>query len=449
MLTCKGYAINKSKIDLKKTINDLTVKPHGGFIPSSEDDSFCVCLETHKLLYVPKYYGLQTYGIPSIVKIKEPSKISLDFEGSLMSGQEDPVSTYIKCANDPLKMGGILQLPPGSGKTVMALYILCKLGVKTMIIVHKEFLLNQWKERITQYIPKARVGMIKQKLVDIEDKDICIASLQSLSMREYEKDAFSEFGLVIIDECHHIAAQVFSKALLKVNFKYALGLSATVTRKDGLSKVFKWFIGDIVYKVSKKKDVDCDVDLAIFNDDESHERYDNRSYRHESIMFNGKVNMAKMINNITEYEPRTDFIIKKVFDILEEEPTRNIIILSDRRKHLEDMNKKIGTRYTSGLYIGGMKNDKLEESKDKQIILGTFNMVSEGFDLPKLDTLILASSKSDVEQSVGRIQRKHTIGEDDNIPLIIDIIDDFSIFGNQYIKRTKFYKKMNYNILNK
>lgn len=440
MLTSKGYGILKKHVNVEKVICELTVAPHGGFIETTEDDSFCVCMETSKYLYVPKFYGLQTFGLPEVNKIKEPKSISLEFNGSLMKAQEEPVNVFLKSANEPCKMGGILQLPPGAGKTVMALYILCELKVKTMIIVHKDFLLNQWKERIEEYVPAAKVGLIKQKTVET-DNDISIASLQSLSMKEYDKDAFSEYGLVIIDECHHIAAQVFSKALLKVNFKYALGLSATVNRKDGLSKVFKWFIGDIVYKVTKKKNMECNVHLAHFEDT-------NKAYRHESVMYNGKVNMAKMVNNMASYEPRTDYIIETLFNVLETEPTRNVIVLSDRRKHLEDMQAKIGNRYTTGLYLGGMKNAILEESKSKQILLGTFNMVSEGFDLPKLDTLVLATSKSDIEQSVGRIQRKHTIGDGDNVPMVIDIVDDFSIFGNQFKKRSKFYKKMNYNILN-
>jgi superfamily II DNA or RNA helicase len=446
MLSSKGYSVLKKKVNVEKVINDLTVKPTDGFIQNTEDTSFCVCMETSKSLYVPKYYGLQTFGLPKTNKITEPDKVSLSFKGNLLDAQHDPVKVYLDCARDPLKMGGILQLPPGAGKTVMALYILCQLGVKTMIIVHKEFLLNQWKERIEQYIPHATIGMIKQSMVQV-DCDIAIASLQSLSMKEYPVDTFSKFGLVIIDECHHIAAQVFSKALLKVNFKYALGLSATVTRKDGLSKVFKWFIGDIVYKVAKKKDVDCNVDIAIFE-------HEDTQYSKEVHMFNGKTNMAKMVNNLTTFEPRTDYIIDKLFDTINNEPTRNVIVLSDRRQHLEDMKKKIDERRTNngdilstGLYLGGMKNDILELSKEKQVILGTFNMVSEGFDLPKLDTLILATSKSDIEQSVGRIQRKHSYGKDDNIPLIIDIVDNFSIFGNQHKKRNAFYKKMKYNIL--
>jgi superfamily II DNA or RNA helicase len=119
-----------------------------------------------------------------------------------------------------------IQLPPGFGKTVMALYLISKLKVKTLIIVHKEFLMNQWKERIAQYIPNCSVGIIKQKKVE-SNNDIVIASLQSLCMRSYDEDVFKDFGFLIIDECHHVGAQVFSKALFKVNFKYTLGLSAT------------------------------------------------------------------------------------------------------------------------------------------------------------------------------------------------------------------------------
>jgi superfamily II DNA or RNA helicase len=252
---------------------------------------------------------------------------------------------------------------------------------------------------------------------------------------------FNKFGLVIIDEVHHIGAQVFSRALLKTNFKYALGLSATVIRKDGLSKVFKWFIGDVVYKVPQKQNVGCKVLIKIYKDD-------NEEYSKESYLFNGKVNMAKMINSLTSYMPRTKYIVENVINILKETPTRNVIILSDRRSHLDDMSKMLEGTYETGLYVGGMKNSELEESKNKQIILGTYSMVSEGFDLPKLDTLVLATSKSDIEQSVGRIQRKHVLSENDNIPTVIDIVDNFSIFGNQFIKRKRFYNKMKYDICN-
>jgi len=435
MLTSKGYKILKEN-NYEKTIEELTVKPFGDFMNNDTNDEFCVCLQTSKYLYVPKYFGLQKFGLPSEYKINEPTNIDVTFSGNIMDRQKEPIDKFIIAANDPLKMGGILQLPPGFGKTVMALYIICKLKVKTLIIVHKEFLLNQWKERIEQYIPNCSVGIIKQKKIEV-DNNIVIASLQSLCMKTYEDNIFNGFGFVIIDECHHVGAQVFSKALFKVNFKYTLGLSATVNRKDGLTKVFKWFLGDILYKITKKENIPCIVKQIVINDN-------NESYRKEYTIFNGKPNIAKMITNICSYSSRTTEIVNQIKSILEKDD-RKVLVLSDRKQHLHD----IGVQFEEekhGFYMGGMKERDLEKSKTKQIILGTYNMISEGFDLPSLDTLVLASPKSDVEQSIGRIQRKHTLTENDNIPLVIDIVDNFSLFEKQANKRKVFYKKMKYEI---
>ena len=438
MLTYKGYKISKNE-NHEKIIEELTVKPFGNFMNKEENDEFCVCLETSKHLYVPKYYGLQKFGLPKEYKLNKPININVEFSGNVMDRQKEPIDAFIQASNDPLKMGGILQLPPGFGKTVMALYIICQLKVKTLIIVHKEFLMNQWKERIAQYIPNCSVGIIKQKKVEIEN-DIVIASLQSLCMRSYDETIFKDFGFVIIDECHHVGAQVFSKALFKVNFKYTLGLSATVNRKDGLTKVFKWFLGDILYKIAKKENVPCIIKQLIIDDNDE-------KYKKEYTLFNGKPNIAKMITNICSYIPRTLKIVTQIKSILEDniQKTRKILVLSDRKQHLID----IGSYFEKeqyGFYMGGMKEIELEKSKLKQIILGTFNMISEGFDLPSLDTLILASPKSDVEQSIGRVQRKHIITENDNIPLVIDIIDNFSLFERQANKRKTFYKKMKYEL---
>ena len=92
------------------------------------------------------------------------------------------------------------------------------LKVKTLVVVHKEFLVNQWKERIAQFLPNAKVGKIQSNVINTKDKDIVIGMLQSISMKEYDESVFSDFGFVIYDECHHLGAEVFSKALLKTSF---------------------------------------------------------------------------------------------------------------------------------------------------------------------------------------------------------------------------------------
>lgn len=447
-LSHRGYGVpivNNEHIisQLKET---LTVQSNSqGYVMNPNSNKFSVFLESSKKMYIPKHYGLKHYGLPYTMSISEGDDMHSDvvFEGEIRKNQVDPVNAFLKHAKDPLHMGGILELPPGWGKTVIALYLSVTLHKKTLVVVHKDFLLKQWKERISQYIPNARIGTIKQSLWNTEDCDIVIASLQTLCLRDF-KD--STFGMVIVDECHHMGAQVFSQAFHKMNFRYSLGLSATVTRTDGLTKVFKWFLGDIVYKGKRNKDEQKALTVRMIN-------YEHNSpgYNGDCLLFNGKPNVSKMINNICSFSLRTDMICDKIYDILQNEPNRNLLILSDRRQHLKDIHTTLSERNRidaslMGFYVGGMKNEDLQISETKQILLGTYNMVSEGFDLPKLDTLIMTSPKSNVEQSVGRIQRK-SMKDRVYTPLVIDVVDNFSVFGNQAKKRHAFYKKSGFHVV--
>ena len=113
--------------------------------------------------------------------------------------------------------------------------------------------MNQWVERINDFIPNARIGKLQGNVIKVEGYDIVIAMLQSVSMRDYPEDTFDDFGFVIYDECHHLGAEIFSRSLIKVGCQYTLGLSATPDRADGLTKVFKWFLGDIVFQIKKRE----------------------------------------------------------------------------------------------------------------------------------------------------------------------------------------------------
>jgi len=256
-------------------------------------------------------------------------------------------------------------------------------------------------------------------------------------MIEYDKDIFKSFGFAIFDECHHFGAEIFHKCMLKVASKYMLGLSATPKRKDGLKKVFEWFIGPIIYsKVIKNTDY---IEVNII-------KYDCNDENYCKIVNNikGKPCYPKMINNICNYEPRTKIIIDKIIELFNID--RSILVLSDRRNHLVYIHDYLILHgFDCGYYVGGMKPNELRLSQEKNIILGTFSMASEGMDIPKLNSIILGSPKSDIEQAVGRILR-----QPDNVrkfhPYIFDICDDFSTFSNQYNKRLTFYSKNNYNI---
>ena len=289
ILTKRGYAVVKEHFDFKtlqKCRKDLNVKPFVNSYYGAEAKPYPIYLESKKKLYLPKFYGLEHFGNPILIKMPKGHNINVTFAGELRSKQKPVVQAFLHTCKKGKSVeksnGGIISVPCGWGKTIMALYLISKLNKKTIIIVHKEFLLNQWKERIQEFLPSARVGLIQGPKIDIEDKDIVVAMLQSLSIKTYDNKIFNEFGFTIVDECHHIAAEVFSRALHKINSYYSLGLSATPNRADGLTKVFKMFLGPIVYNI--EKDNKC-VEVRVI---EYHEP-SNKVYTKEELTFTKKL----------------------------------------------------------------------------------------------------------------------------------------------------------------
>ena len=440
-LTKNGFIIRKEDFKpekIKEIKDELTVKPHiMNDFGNTNEVKFKTYLESPKKLYLPRFYGIEKFGIPDIIDL-EGDKINIKFKGDL---REEQKPIYDICMKQILSIGGgILSLKCGGGKTILALYVLSKLKHKTIVIVHKDFLMTQWYDRIKEFIPDARIGKIQQNTIDIENKDIVLAMVQSLSMKEYPEDTFNSFGLAIFDECHHLGAEVFQRCMSKVQTKYMFGLSATPNRKDGCRKVFEWYIGKTAYATKEKNTDYVKVDILTYSiDDEAYCKIEN-IYTQKGP----KACCPRMINNICNYKPRTNIVILKIIEYFKE--GRDILYLSDRRQNLKDiydMLKK--NNIDSGFYVGGMKPEQLRDAQEKQIILGTFSMASEGMDIPKLNTIILGSPKSDIVQSVGRILRQTKENRKFH-PLIFDINDEFSIFKNQSKKRLQFYHKQNYDI---
>lgn len=442
----RGYTLLKECMDaedLKILRDELTV---GAYVPKApvQPPKFPIYRECSKKIYIPRFYGTKIYGIPEESRIPPglPVSDSLVFSGEMREYQNVIVEKYIQQVTKPenagMGGGGLLDVDPGKGKTVMALNIISRLRMKTLVIVHKSFLLNQWIERIQQFLPAARVGMIQGQILDIDDKDIVIGMLQSLSMKEYPRDLFDSFGLSVYDECHHMSAEVFCRCMMKVVTKYTLGLSGTMVRKDGLTKVFKHFLGDVVHKEKNDttshavivKGIQYKVDDAEFNETE----YDYR----------GNPKFSTMISKVCNYNRRSEFILDVLQNELATNPDQQVMILAHNRSLLEYFHDAIEHRKiaTVGYYVGGMKEAALKLSESKKVIIATYAMASEGLDIKTLTTLIMASPKTDVCQSVGRILRvKHAS------PLVIDIIDPQDVFRSQWLKRQTYYIKQRYRII--
>ena len=449
----KGYTIPKVSLhtnDYEFLKKDLYMVPFtmGPSFGNSEDSNFPVYRENAAKIYVPRFYGVKRYGVPDISELSEGETIDIAFVKELRDYQTNVVNLYLKYVNTPISMnsepdkcgnGGILELPCGYGKTVLSLKIIAELKKKTLILVHKEFLMNQWIERINEFLPSARVGKIQGPVYEVEGKDIVIGMIQTLHSRDFPSEAFSPFGLTIIDEVHRIGSEEFSKTLLKTLTPYMLGISATVERKDRLTKILYMFIGEKIYSVDRSDDDPVNIRSIEF-------KTNDREFNETEYDFRGSPKYSTMITKLCEYGPRSDFIVTVIHDLLKENDQKQIMILAHNRALLTYLYDAIRHKIsaddsTVGYYVGGMKEKDLKITESKKIVLATYAMAAEALDIKTLSTLVMASPKTDIEQSVGRILR--TRGQN---PIVVDIVDSHEYLKGQWLKRKAFYKKCNYKI---
>jgi superfamily II DNA or RNA helicase len=216
-----------------------------------------------------------------------------------------------------------------------------------------------------------------------------------------------------------------------------LGLSATMNRKDGTTKVFKMFLGDVIFKGKRDEAREVVVHAIKYevNDDEFNE---------VKLDYRGNPAYSTMISKLCEYNRRSEFILKVLSSMLETNLNQQIMVLAHNKNVLKYLHDAISHRNiaTVGYYVGGMKESALKETEGKKVVIATYAMAAEALDIKTLTTLIMATPKTDIEQSVGRILReKHTS------PIVVDIIDSHDLFQNQWRKRKTFYKKENYKII--
>ena len=440
-LTIHGYKVAKKDIEnIHHIKGTLTVKP---YIPSvivkpQYVTRYPVFKENEEFIFVPKHYGISQFGEikTSTRDVPQTEEKFWKFNGSIRESQIPVVNSFL----EPEPHDGIISLQTGGGKTVCALYISSQLRLPTMVLVHNTFLRDQWIDRIKAFLPNARIGSVQGEILDIENKDIIVSMLQSLSMKEYPPKTFSRIGLVIVDECHHIASEAFSQAVPKITSKYMLGLSATPERKDKLMYVINWFLGPLLFKSDTSDKVDENVNVEVFEFETEDREYNQIIYNTAGVMFT-----TKMINKVVEFEARNKMIIELIEDIYQEKE-RQLLVLTDRVEHTKTLFNLLSPEIQENSCILSRDLDSKTRSEycdNKRILLATYQMCKEGFDVASLNTLVMATPRPDVDQIVGRILRteknKRTIH-----PLIIDIVD--TAFRRQFQERLSLYKKRNYKI---
>jgi superfamily II DNA or RNA helicase len=440
-LTIHGYRIPKQDIDnLTHLKGRLTVKPYVPtvFVNPRFVQKYPVYKESPEYLYVPKHFGIEEFGVykSTTRNVNQTHESFWEFTGELRETQVDVVNSFLK----PEPRDGLICLQTGGGKTVCALYIAAQLKVPTLVLVHNTFLRDQWIERIKSFLPNARIGIFQGEVQQVDDRDIVVGMLQSICMKEISADTFKNIGFVIADECHHIASEAFSQAVPKLTSKHMLGLSATPERKDRLMHVIHWFLGPLLYKSDTSDKVDPGVFVEVYEFEEGDEKFNEVIYNQQGVMFT-----SLMINKLVEYEPRNKMITELLTDI-HDDHQRQILVLSDRVDHCQTLYDTLPTHIRETACVLSRKIDsktRTEWCETKRILIATYQMCKEGFDVPTLNTLIIATPRPDVDQIVGRILRVEKTKRKVS-PLIIDIVDP--AFRRQFQERLSLYNKRDYKV---
>ena len=374
-------------------------------------------------------------------------KTDYNFVGTLNKKQE-------KVMNELLKYDtGVLCATTGFGKTVIAAKIISKLKVNALVLVNRNSLLEQWKERLSYFldINKKEIGQIGASKENLNGK-LDIASVQSLTKKENMEDLVKNYGLVIVDECHHVAAYGFEQVMKAIRSKYVYGLTATPTRKDGLHKIIYMQCGDIRVRVANR------------------ELKQNRKMEHVVIVKNTgykfigeeekqKLQISELLNDMCNNVFRNEIIIEDIKQSVLQ--GRIPIVLTERVDHLkilkEGLEEKLkGLGIPVVIYKGTMGKKQavevqniLREADEEgrpRIILATSSSIGEGFDDSRLDTLFLTmpvSWKGRIIQYVGRLHREH---DGKNKVIVYDYLDNMKVLDKMFERRMRGYKIAGYEV---
>ena len=358
--------------------------------------------------------------------------VDFHFQGSLREYQQSAATASLE------RRFGVLVMPTGAGKTVVALYIIAARGQPTVVIVHTKELLNQWVNRTHEFlgIPVEEIGVIGDGQMRIGDQ-ITIAMVQTLY--KCKDDVAPLIGHLVVDECHRCPSKIFTNAVTAFDSKYMLGLTATAYRRDRLSKLIYWHLGDLVHTIDQKELTDSGAILPF------------RVKRVETeftTSLDPSDQYSAMLLELTQDQERNRLVCREI-TAQTKLLSGIVLVLSDRKEHCrliaEILDRDHNIRPT--ILIGDLSKKARERVVAKlntgecDVLIATSQLVAEGFDLPAVGVVILATPirfEGRLIQSIGRALRPSP-GQDHAV--VVDFADiEIGVLASSAKKRLAVYR---------
>ena len=366
---------------------------------------------------------------------RELKPVEFNFKGQLRSYQKEAVRATVT-----KRRFTVLQAPTGSGKTVMALAITAERAQPTLIIVHNKELLNQWVDRTHQFlgIPVEKIGVIAGGKMRMGDR-VTIAMVQTLY--KCKDDVAPVIGHLVVDECHRCPSKIFTEAVTAFDSKYMLGLTATAFRRDGLTELIYWHLGDRVHTIDQKELTDTGAILPF------RVKWVKTDFT-TSLDPSGQY--SAMLSELTQDLERNRLVCREAASQVKTSPGI-VLVLSDRKEHCrliaETLNRDHGIAST--ILTGDLSKKARERVTEKlkagdcQVLVATGQLIGEGFDLPALGAVLLATPirfEGRLIQFIGRALRP---SPDQDYATVVDFLDvKVGVLESSARKRLTVYQKL-------
>ena len=430
-----------------KFLEECALNPTVSLSARETPEPLRMAFEKDGCVHIPRILGFQQYEYASMLDQRSTGSPMSTRDTKIVltdtPPQKEAMAAVLAQVASPIG-GAQLVLPCGFGKTIVGIKTAVELGRTTIIMVSDRGLQRQWLDRLETHAPQLKVGVIQGKKADFLEKDVCVCMVQSLfKPNKYPVSLFDYFGTVIVDEHHMMAAREFSKVVPLFNARNIIALSATPERDDGLTQALHWLFGPIAYRCARAFEK-VDVSSITYSGGMNSEIL----YPWINKM-TGKpmLNFPAMIDRLINDDKRNELIVRLILEHVAE--GRHGIVLTSRREHIETLRALCLTK-SAALNVGVYHGDLGDEARCSvlrnkfDVFISIVQMGKQALDKPELSFLVLATPMvNKYEQAVGRILRPYP---NKKVPVVIDILDPYSLFLGMYRKRAALYKDQGYSV---